>query len=77
MTENVRCALGRREFSEPTAPATRGVPALIDDTREQDLTAPFAQADAEDGLDRVVAVDPEIVRADQHAAEAHANRPRP
>ncbi|WP_405989408.1 hypothetical protein [Streptomyces sp. NBC_00986] len=47
MTENVRCAPRWREFSQPTAPATRGVPARIGGTREQVFTALFAQADAE------------------------------
>lgn len=74
VTENVRYALRRREFSEPTTPAVRGVPALIDDTRKQVIAAPFTQADAEDDLARLVAVDSEIVRADQCAPETGHGR---
>lgn len=55
----------------------RGVPALIDGTWERVFTALLAQADAEGDLDRVVAVDSTIVRADQHASGAHPNGPRP
>ncbi len=55
----------------PRRPGTdRRHPVLV-------FTAPFAQADAEDDLDRVVAVHSEIVRADQTASGAHANLPRP
>lgn len=65
MTENVRCAQWRRESSEPTAPALGGVPAPIDGTRETVSVVPFSQADAEDGLGRVVPATPEIARADR------------
>ena len=65
MTENVRCAQWRREPSEPTAPAIRGVPAPIAGTPETVSVVPFSQADAEDGLDRVVPAAPEIAGADR------------
>lgn len=49
----------------------------VDGTWERIFTALLARADAEGDLDRVVAVDSTIVRADQHAAGAHPNGPRP
>ncbi|MFI5982414.1 hypothetical protein ACIBEA_16210 [Streptomyces sp. NPDC051555] len=49
----------------------------IDGTWEQVLSALLAQADSEDDLDWVVAVDSTIVRAHQHAAGARQKGPRP
>lgn len=48
-----------------------------DGTWEKVFTALLAQADAEDDLDWVVAVDSTIVRAHQHAAGARKKGPRP
>ncbi|EST32423.1 transposase [Streptomyces niveus NCIMB 11891] len=48
-----------------------------DGTWEKVFTALLAQADAEGGLDWVVAVDSTIVRAHQHAAGARQKGPRP
>ncbi|WP_245252014.1 IS5 family transposase [Streptomyces sp. KCTC 0041BP] len=48
----------------------------IDDTWERVFVALLAQADAEEDLDWVVAVDSTIVRAHQHAAGARQKGPR-
>lgn len=48
----------------------------IDGTWERVFTALLAQADAEEDLDWVVAVDSTIVRAHQHAAGARQKGPR-
>ncbi len=48
-----------------------------DGTWEKVFTALPAQADAEGGLDWVVAVDSTVVRAHQHAAGAREKGPRP
>jgi transposase len=49
----------------------------IDGTWERVFTALLAQADAEEDLDWVVAVDSTVVRAHQHAAGARKKGPRP
>lgn len=43
---------------------------VIDGTGKRVLTAPVAQADAGEDLNRVVSVDSTLVRAHQHAAGA-------
>ena len=48
----------------------------IDGTWERVFTALLAQADAQEDLDWIVAVDPTIVRAHQHAAGARKKGPR-